>query len=683
MNSIASSAGTVSRETDICVENIDGIAETTESCQHNNESLSPDEFRKPNINVAYVGMDLDDLNDTCIISYDRTGLAILQAEMYWDFPHLELVPTDSTSFSFERYISKGKFNASNIQTSQTLLATSIFSLGHRGSVLRISTISQSFSALRFLTKCADQRNITIQELVSSPAHIDFAADLTPGNASKIAKMVADYIKLTSNALNFNPHKRFFEILRKRNGERHNNQKQTPVIPSRILHARYHHYNGIVLDFIKYGDRIEALSAKLANDPLYGRDPSKASRYKMEFGYQHALEKGRPNFARAISDHNLLDFCEKYDIRQPGSLARHMALVQHCAKCLVHIYTLVRDHEARLLEDECVQQAEGWNSKGVYLMGVSTKLTGQAKDTAWIANELITEPIQCLQTIKSIIIPHVPEGTYGSDCLLLTPSFLPFCKTDPGDTVIIRDSARYEKYLPQIFIEEADILELEEIDPLADWRSDPKYKIGKPWKIASHQFRRTMAVFGAQSRVLDIPELKRLLTHLTESMSIYYQRGCSAGGYNMHMKSPELAKEFKKAMKDAEWISYLNDVLYSTETLHGGHGERVTTMSKANDPDRIIYRQTAEETMQKAKKGLISYQRTPLGGCASNKPCDERAHGNFTNCFGCASSVLKVSNVESVIEHAKIDLLDLNPKTFEYRMEQRNIQDYETILSHLN
>jgi hypothetical protein len=297
--------------------------------------------------------------------------------------------------------------------------------------------------------------------------------------------------------------------------------------------------------------------------------------------------------------------------------------------------------------------------------------------------LITEPIKSLQIIKSIIAPYVPEGTPGSDCLLLTPSFLPFCKTDPGDTLIIKDFMRYEKYLPRIFIEENDILQLEAIDPLADWHSDPKYKVGKPWKIASHQFRRTMAVFGAQSQVLDIPELKRLLTHLTESMSVYYQRGCSAGGYNMKLKSPELANDFKNAMNDAQWISYLNEVLYSTEKLHGGHGKRVTPRSKADDPNRIIYRQTAEETMQKAKKGLISYQRTPLGGCASSKPCNERAHGNFANCFGCASSVLKASNVKSVIEHAQIDLMDLDPKSFEYRMEQRNIHDYEVILSHLN
>lgn len=682
MNSIPRNFKIFPHNIDSLVENTEGLAEDVK-IRPGNEILSHEEHNKPIVNIAYVGMDLDDLSGNCIISYSRTGLAILLADMYWDFPHLGLVPTDSTSFDFEGYRSKAKFNASNIITSQVLLATNIFSLGYRGSVLRISTIGEAFKALRLLTKCADKKNITIQELISSPAHMDFAANITRNKASTLVKMVADYIKLTSNALNLNPHKLFFEALRKRSGARYSSEKQTPVIPSRILHARYHHYNDIVLDFIKHGDMIEALSEKLAEDPLYGRDSSKTSRYQMEFGYQYAVEKKRPNFSKAIGDHNLHDFCGKYKILHPGSLARHMALVQHSAKCLVHIYTLVRDHEAKLLEDKCVQKAEGWNSKGVYLMGISTKLTGQAKDTTWIANELIAEPIKCLQIIKSIIAPYVPEGTNGSDCLLLTPSFLPFSQNASGATVIIKNFTRYEKYLPPILIEDADILELEAIDPLADWRSDPKYKVGKPWKIASHQFRRTMAVFGAQSQVLDIPELKRLLTHLTESMSIYYQRGCSAGGYNMKLKSPELAKEFKNAMNDAQWISYLNEVLYSTEKLHGGHGERVTPISKANDPNRIIYRQTAEETMQKAKKGLISYQRTPLGGCASSKPCNERAHGNFLNCFGCASSVLKASNVKSVIEHAHIDLMNLDPKSFEFRMEQRNIQDYEVILSHLN
>lgn len=651
--------------------------------QSRTDSSTPDQSNFKNSIPAYIGMNLNDLNEETVVGHYKDGQPVFLRNMTWELTQLSIVPTDITSFNFDNYISAARFNSENIRTAQFLMATDVFSLGRNGRALRVSTLRSTNNALRAVTKCADKRNISIQELISSPAHIGFTQELGANNASTLGKIIKGYLKHTKNSLKLHPHKQLHPALRKRQAQGYKKKKQTPVIPSRILHARYHHYNNIIHDFIEHSEKVKSLTTKLAEDPFYGRDASKSSRHTQSSGYSSDIKKARIDFAQSLAENNLEKYSEKYGITSSSRISSHLSLVQHSAKCLIHIYTLVRDHEAKLLEVDCIKPAEGWNSKGVYMMGVSTKLTGNVKDTAWIANELIVEPISALKALKEIIAPYIPAETPGSECLLVTPSYLPFCVTKPGKTVIPRVSARYEKYLPPMLIEETDIIELEAIDPLADWRSDKKYKVGKPWKITSHQFRRTMAVFGAQSEMLDIPELKRLLTHLTESMSIYYQRGCSVGGYNMKQKSPELDKEFKNAMNDAQWISYLNEVLYSTEKLYGGHGERVTTMSKANDPDRIIYRQTAEDTMQKAKQGLISYQRTPLGGCASNKPCNERAHGNFTNCFGCASSVLKVSHVKSVIEHAKIDLLDLDPKSFEYRMEQRNIQDYEAILSHLS
>jgi hypothetical protein len=641
-----------------------------------------DNYVKPPLSAAYIGMNLTELRADTIISYDRDGQPIYLNDSEWDFPTLALTPIDKTSFNFTTVESAAKFNKNNILTSQIILATEIFSLSRRGEALRITSIRNTFKAILRLVKIADKRNMTIHELISTENHPkDFVKEIPIEICGNLSKLISSYLMLTNNALSLRPHKDFFKELQKRHREREKNGKQTPVIPSRILHARYHHYNDIILDFTDSAEKLQALAEELSSDPYYGRDISKASRpSKANHGFEKLCPK--PNFAKATVDHELVAYCAKNNIKSAANFSSHIGLVQHCAKSLVHIYTLVRDHEAKLLENNCVQPAQGWSSKGLYMMGVSTKLTGTAKDTAWIANELIVEPIAALKTIKSMISPYLPKKFVDGDYLLITPSHLPFCGAKPGKTVIRADTTRYEKYLPPILIEEDDILQLEAIDPLADWRSDPKYKVGKPWKIATHQFRRTMAVFGAQSQILDIPELKRLLTHLTEAMSVYYQRGCSAGGYNMKLKSPELAKEIKQALQDTKWISYLNEVLYSTEKLHGGHGDRITPSIKNDDINRIIFRQTAEETRSKVKKGLLSWQPTPMGGCTSNKPCDDRAHGNFASCFGCASSVLKASRVESVIEHAKADLMILDPKSFEYRMETRNIKDYEFILSNL-
>ena len=631
--------------------------------------------------AAYIGMDLNQLNKDTIISYDLDGQPIRLGNLMWDLPTLALTPIDKTKFNYSAVLSNATHNAHNILTIQIIMATEAFSLNNMGEPLRVSSIRNSFEAIRWIVRSADKREITVQELIHSTAPKEYLKEIPKASCQTVLKLINNYLNLTTNSLSLIPHRHLFEELHNRHCESRKQGKQTPVIPSRILHERYHHYNNIIIDFVDSEEKIRALVRMLSDNPYYGRDASKTSRKSNREQQSETIEK--PNFAQAICEHQLEDYCSKHKIKSTANLSSHIGLVQHCAKSLVHIYTLVRDHEAKLLEENCIQTAQGWNSEGLYMMGVSTKLTGTVKDTAWIANKLVHNPIKALIIIKSMISPYLPPKLEDNKHILVTPSFLPFCGTCPGDTLIREDFSRYEKYLPPLLIEEADVIQLEAIDPLTDWRTAKKYRIGNPWKITSHQFRRTMTVFGAQSKILDIPELKRLLTHVNEYMSLYYQRGCSAGGYNMSLKSPELAKEINGALKDAEWISYLNDVLYSTEKLHGGHGERVTTMNKANDPDGIIYRQTAEETMQKAKKGLISYQRTPLGGCTSNKPCNERAHGNFTNCFGCASSVLKVSNVESVIEHAKIDLLNLDPKSFEYRMEQRNIQDYEVILSHLN
>lgn len=652
-----------------------------EKIEHKTQAT--DNCAVPQLEAAYIGMDLTALCGDTVISHGLDGLPIYLKDAKWDFPALALTPIDKTTLNFTSVESAAHFNRENILTSQIILSTEIFSLNRNGAPLRITSIRDSFKAICCLVKSADKRNTTIQDLISLANHPkDFVKEIPIASCGNVLKLINSYLKLTSNELNLYPHKALIVEMQKRHREKIKSGKQTPVIPSRILHARYHDYNDIVHGFMESADKLQALVKELSSDPYYGRHACKASRSnKADNSFEKPYRKS--NFAKAVLTHSLDDYCAKNNIKSTANLSSHIGLAQHCAKSLVHIYSLVRDHEAKLLENNCIQPAKGWSSKGLYMMGISTKLTGTAKDTAWIANELIVEPIAALKTIKSIISPYLPDNFVDGDYLLITPSYLPFCGVRPGKTVIRADTTRYEKYLPPILIEEDDILQLEAIDPLADWRSDPKYKIGNPWKIATHQFRRTMAVFGAQSQILDIPELKRLLTHLTEAMSVYYQRGCSAGGYNMKLKSPELAKEIKQALQDSQWISYLNEVLYSTEKLHGGHGGRIIPSDKTGDIDRIIFRQTAEETKHKVKKGLLSWQPTPMGGCTSNKPCNDRAHGNFANCFGCASSVLKASRVESVIEHAKADLISLDPKSIEYRMEKRNIQDYEFILSHLN
>ncbi len=76
------------------------------------------------------------------------------------------------------------------------------------------------------------------------------------------------------------------------------------------------------------------------------------------------------------------------------------------------------------------------------------------------------------------------------------------------------------------IEDADIRELEHIDPHRAWRSEEKFHLGKPWLFTSHQLRRSLALYAQRPGFVSLPSLRRQLQHITNEMSRYYAKGSS-------------------------------------------------------------------------------------------------------------------------------------------------------------
>ncbi len=624
---------------------------------------------------AYIGMPFHSIHPETIISCNEDGTTnTVFRDNKWTLTHHALVITDQTTFDFESFGTNTELNESNKLTCKIIFAIDVFSLNSRSKESRIGTLRTGFSALRRLFIIASNKLITIQDLVSNPNHFKDTYDsFTPTSASKLLALIKTYSASYIKGLNLDFHREFKNQLKEKSRERNHSAKQTPVIPSRIFHARYQNYIEIVMDFNDKSEAIIKFVARILEEQKTCDTPQKKT---------DARENKNTTFRNAAIEYGLTELFTKHKLATPTKVASYIGLVQYCAKCLVHIYTLVREHEAKLLEEDCIKTAEGWNGQGVYIVGVSTKLSGTLRDVEWIANEFIQTPIKALVTIRNLLVPFLPNQNIKGKYLFLTPSLLPFARFRAGKTVVKGNMYRYEKKLPPIHITAKDLAELDAIDPLGDWQTDKKFKVGKPWRFLSHQFRRTMAVFAAQSGLLDLPELKRLLTHFRELMSLYYQRGCSAAGYNMKDRCPELVREYNDEIMNGEMIMYIKDVLYNKESLHGGHGRNIEA-EKMDDPtDTIVFKQTAEQTLKKMKSGLLAWQRTPLGGCASTRPCDDRAHCMFTKCFGCADSVIQVSKVQSVLEVARLDLKQLSPEDFEYRAELRNIQDYENLLVHL-
>ena len=68
------------------------------------------------------------------------------------------------------------------------------------------------------------------------------------------------------------------------------------------------------------------------------------------------------------------------------------------------------------------------------------------------------------------------------------------------------------------------MSFEQIDPHRAWRSEPRFQLGVPWTLTSHQLRRSLALYAQRSGLVSLPSLRRQLQHITEEMSRYYARG---------------------------------------------------------------------------------------------------------------------------------------------------------------
>lgn len=347
------------------------------------------------------------------------------------------------------------------------------------------------------------------------------------------------------------------------------------------------------------------------------------------------------------------------------------MVQHCAKCLIHIFTLMRDDEVSNLPVDCLKPIRGWNNEALYVCGTSTKLESVKTAAKWITTDDTRKPVEVLQSIQKLIASHAEDGI-DVDWLLLSISYLPYSNNKRSERAVSRRN--FDVYLPEVVITEGDIQELETIDPYRNWRDDKKFQIGKPWRVTTHQFRRSIAVFAGQSGLITLPSLKRLLRHITKVMAAYYMKGCSAKNYLFSDLNPKLTLELKRAKQEADAALYIRDVLKSAEQMYGFAGRRAMEARK----ESIWLPGTEEQTKRQANLGMMAYEETPAGGCTSPVPCDKRAHAKMDTCITCKSFVGQESKMAETIEIMEFDLAELKPGTIEYRAELQNLEDFKAM-----
>lgn len=553
----------------------------------------------------------------------------------------------------------------------------------------ISTVTSYLTLLSKLAGYAHRENINIRTiLANSTIYEACIAEFGNYYADTLGLLLKCLREVGVKRSGVTACTRGLKRLLKLSKEYRSNFKQYPPIPTRILSHILSRLTSELDDFDEIADNYINLVSRCAADPFLGRAHCEQNARKRK---QPQLCDGkpfsyRPGFFELLDQYGLRPYFEKKKlIKDTRGLVKGLLHIQSYAVLQIAAFSGMRRAEIEDLTFNCVKRRTIAGVSRYFIAGTTTKhASGRAKQTRWVTSQ---EGVRAVELAKRIA--RVIYGTLGIDPDKQSkkshelPLFAAIKYLQPqhfGRTVKPNEvsrsmlSAAWKKGFMQgitMTIKEEDIRELEYIDPHRAWRSEPDFEIGVYWRLTTHQFRRSLALYASRSGLVSLPSLRRQLQHITESMSLYYARG-SALAKDLMASAKHFGKEYWKTQPESEALAYVKQVLLSDEILFGGHGMNLSSSRDSSTPSSAPSKDR-ELILARAKRGALSYKETVLGGCAEPGECDKRALRSIVGCLSCAQAVVKISKLDHVIDAQMSLVASLDETSVEHRLEDADLQ----------
>ena len=462
-------------------------------------------------------------------------------------------------------------------------------------------------------------------------------------------------------------------LRRRVHEYGASKLQTPPVPTRIYSAIISGLSSELDDFQTVADRFLRLTRA-----FFDRDKE-----------EQGKADGNLVASQLITQYELDEYFEAKGLQKShNGISRGLNEVQTVCKLMIHAFSGMRHQEALGLPYQCIETEKGHGRTHFVLCGQTTKLNhGRIRRTKWVTIDEGHRAVIIAQRIAKVIYDVREDAPKKSASLLnkyplfvstgyLGAGRMPSEKTGVYQTMNLGLNTRSDhtelkdRLLP--CIEDADIAELENIDPHRAWRTEPMFTVGEQWVLRTHQLRRSLALYAQRSGLVSLPSLRRQLQHITKEMSLYYSKG-SLFAMNFIEDDPEdykqhMAKEWRDTKPVSEALAFLRDVVFSEEELFGGAG---AFEQQKKNRGQVTDRET---TMRQFKKGLIAYKEIPFGGCIRVGGCDKvglKLVGVL--CLSdCKNIVVKMSKMDKIIARQSKLVASIDPSSPTYRMEKDDL-----------
>jgi len=470
-------------------------------------------------------------------------------------------------------------------------------------------------------------------------------------------------------------------VRSRIGEIRQEQKmvsnQHPVIPSRILFGIVNYSTEALAEYNGIAKHFEAFYKEL---PLFSTYSNHYESWFRSFVFRYCTK---------VKDHSLEKYFDRTGVDCKKSLNRQIAHLDYCAKNLLLAYSGMRDAELVALNYNCLKSVMKKNGRVLRLVGNTTKLVGSRKPVMWVTSEYATPAIDYLQSLARVCFNNMKARGYDKKKIKRItdmPLFVKFTYTTPMKGFDSRRNFRKINFrrsdffsriprsrIKDVSITHADLKELKRFDPVRDWESEG-FKIGEEWHLNSHQFRRSLAVYSAQSGLITLPALKAQLKHLSEDMSYYYRNNALEAKKIFRIDRGHFANELVGTKPEADFYAFLLGTLLSDQKLKGSMGKYYENQKPKKKSDKVKLYEAREETIKKMKKGDLAWSDTSLGGCTSTDPCLKKLIKPLVACLDCDKAVIAEKKLIQTIkvQQGFVDSLPTDSPSYRTEAEELSL-----------
>lgn len=482
-----------------------------------------------------------------------------------------------------------------------------------------------------------------------------------------------------------------------------NKKQTPLIPTRILANLIEGCEAHLKAVEPHLDNlIEFINAIYADELLFCDNSqhydSNVKRLNT-IGYAITSNGFRKIKAKIISKDMTISrfnleafFAEQDLIPDLKELKAALAITQGIAATLVLAYTGMRKSEALVMPYKCYQEIEIPNfGNAPCVISHTEKFAADnySNSMLWVAGKPAKLAIEVAQKIAQAFwamntnkpFPIKPDNIVP----LWLGSLWSTAETKHYDYPISfalfnKNFPSHSKSFKGVTIEQSDIDELVVFDAFRNWDEDSKFEVGKLWPFATHQFRRSVAVYASRSGMVSLPSLSTQYKHLTLTMTqLYAENSGFAEAFIIKDKEvPESHKvitDFRKARQFNSSVAFYEQVVNAESKLSGGRG---TEFQIKKDRDTPKFLGSVEDTKKDIEIGRQHFTPLPYGGGCMRKggTCDAYGIDWTLPCIECKDSIGGGDNgkgLTAYVENLYYNLEDLDEDSMAYKATNETIQ----------